>query len=154
EATTGTLRAVVAQGGMLVAGYHADTLLCGDIIRYHDLYADIWHLSVEEMFVRVTGLPVPAVQRALLDLEPLLVLMPVPRTAANVAWWLDFTCAWNSDEMALKYLFDLNPPGQGYLNFFGAPAFQLWSMQDVAQKVGRTAETHKQVYLNLVEEIV
>ncbi|WP_347506208.1 hypothetical protein [Pseudomonas anguilliseptica] len=151
---TEVLHQVVADGGMVVTGVHADTLLCGDLIRYNDLYAAIWDMSVEEMFVRCSGLAPGAVRGYLERLEPLLALMPLARTAANVAWWLDFTCAWDSDAMMAWRVFGLAPGGVGYRDFFAAPAFQLWSMQDVALKVGKTADTHKQLYTNLIAEIV
>lgn len=155
EASSASLRAVVDRGGMVVAGYHADTLLCGDIMRYYDLYSTIWDMSVEEMLIAIQGrIHKSSVQAYMTDLQPLIDLMPLPKTAANVAYWLDFTCAWNSDEMALKFIFDLEPPGVGYVNFFGANDFQLWSLQDVEAKVGKNKETHKQVYHQLLSEIV
>ena len=149
-----TLKAVPERGGMVVTGYHADTLLCGDIIRYWNLYETIWTMTVEEMLQQVSGLHPDAVVSLLQDLEPLLALMPVERTAANVAWWLDFTCAWDSDEMTAKFSFDLQPPGSGYINFYGADAFQLWSMQDVELKVGKTKATHKQIYKSMLTEVM
>ncbi|SUE95813.1 Uncharacterised protein [Ectopseudomonas mendocina] len=155
EATSASLRDVVDRGGMVVAGYHADTLLCGDIMRYYNLYSDIWSMSVEDMMVRVASdIHEASVQSFMSDLQPLIDLMPLPKTAANVAYWLDFTCAWDSDEMTLKFAFDLEPPGVGYVNFFGARDFQLWSLQDVEAKVGKNKETHKRVYYELLSEIV
>lgn len=152
--TPHTLRAVTERGGMVVTGYHADSLLCGDIIRYWNLYESIWTMTVEEMLGIVSELHPAAVTALLQDLEPLLELMPLERTAANVAWWLDFTCAWDSDEMATKFVFNLNPPGSGYINFYGADAFQLWAMQDVAVKVGNTKATHKQLYKAAITEVL
>ena len=148
------LRAVVGRGGMVVAGYHADTLLSGDIVRYNDLYERIFDISVEDMFVEITKFPLTVVQKYLADIKPLLDLCPLEQTAANVAWWLDYTCAWDSDEMALKYAVDIDPPGVGYFNFYGSDAFQLWAVQDATLKIGRTKETHKQVYLDLLSEVM
>lgn len=148
------LRARVDRGGMVVSGIHADTLLCGDIIRYNDLYQDIWDMSVRDMFIRITGLPESAIDQHLAAIEPVLAAMPVERTAANVAWWLDYVCAWETDKMCLKFMFDLKPHGEGYINFFGSDAFQLWSMQDVSVKVGHTKVTHKQLYKQIVINII
>ena len=148
------LRDVTVRGGMVVTGYHADTLLSGDIVRYNDLYESIWNMTEQELFERITRLPASVVRGLLVDLEPLLAMMPLPRTAATVAWWLDFTVAWASDDMTLKYSFDLAPPGQGYVNFFGAPSLQLWSMQDAGNKIGPTKVGHKHLYLGLISEIV
>lgn len=148
------LRDVTARGGMVVTGYHADTLLSGDIVRYNDLYESIWGMTEQELFERITGLPASVVMGLLADLEPLLAMMPLPRTAANVAWWLDFNCAWASDDMTLKYSFDLAPPGQGYVNFFGAPSLQLWSMQGADNKIGPDKASHKHLYLDLIAGIV
>lgn len=148
------LRAVTERGGMVVSGYHADTLLSGDLIRYWDLYETIWDMSVEELFLKVSGLPIQAVRKHVEDIQPLLDLCPLEKTAANIAWWLDFVCAWDDDEMALKFIMDLEAPGEGYVNFFAAEPFQLWAIQDANAKIGKTKETHKQVYYELLKEIL
>lgn len=149
-----TLRDVVDQGGMVTTGYHADTLLCGDIIRYHNLYSSIWNMTVEEMFIHMDQLHPEDVLTQLKMIEPLLQQMPLERTAANVAFWLDYTCAWHGDEMALMKLFDVDAPGVGYVNFFAHPTLQAWSLRDVAEKVGKTHETHKSIYKALLSEIM
>lgn len=148
------LRSVTERGGMVVSGYHADTLLSGDMVRYWDLYETIWDMSLEDLFLKVSGLPIQAVKKHMEDIQPLLDLCPLEQTAANVAWWLDYTCAWDDDEMALKYIMDLEAPGEGYINFFASEALQLWAVQDASLKIGRTKGTHKKVYMELLNEIM
>lgn len=144
----------VQGGGMLVTGWHADVLLAGDIIRYNDLYESIWHMSVEDVFLKVTGFSAGLVRRYLSDIEPLLAEMPLPRTTVNVIWWLDFTCAWMLGEIAIMKTFNIGRPGVAYVNFFGAESLQRWSIQDAAVKIGKTRETHKKVYRDLIAEII
>lgn len=152
--TKANLEAVVARGGMVVTGYHADTLLSGDMVRYNDLYERIWSMDLVELFMAVSKLPEAAVKHHLKVLQPLLDLCPLPQTAANVAWWLDYTCAWDSDEMMFKYHQDIAPPGVGYVNFYGAESLQRWAVQDAEQKLGKTKATHKQAYLAILADIL
>ena len=148
------LEAVVQRGGMVITGYHADGLLSGDIVRYSDLYEQVWSMDLVEMFMAVSKHPEALVKHHLKALQPLFDLCPLAPTPVNLAWWLDFTCAWDSDSMMFQYHQGIAPHGVGYINFFGSTAFQNWAVQDAAQKIGPTRATHKQVYLNLLAEIL
>lgn len=157
ESTEENVKALTARGGMMLTGYHGDTILCGDIIRYLDAYETIWDMTEVEVLTAygvTQGLHEDTCAQMLVDLEPLLALNPLERTAANSAWWVDFVSTWDQDETSPMIMFNTGPAGKGFINFYNTEGFQLWSIQPVENKVGKTALTHKRVYKDIIASIV
>lgn len=147
------MREIVDNGGMVVSGYHADSILVGEFVDNKRLEDVIFDITPVEMFCMHLDIETPTAEYYLRELEPLLALMPFERTAANIAWWLDFTCCWDRDEYDLMYRFNLKPAGIGYYNFFSSDDFQRWSMRDTREKAGRTRSTHKYQYRDIIKSV-
>lgn len=147
---------VVEEGGMVVTGHHADSILLGDFVDSAGIYEEIWDMSLVELFMKHASVNEKQAEAAILDLEPVLQAMPagMERTAPNVGWWLDFCTYWDQDEVVTMLRLGLKPPGVGYVTFFGTSEFQQWALQDVSKKAGRTAKTYKQIYLNLIWDLL
>uniref|UniRef100_A0AAU6W4I1 tRNA-specific 2-thiouridylase MnmA n=1 Tax=Pseudomonas phage Cygsa01 TaxID=3138529 RepID=A0AAU6W4I1_9VIRU len=147
---------VTDTGGMVITGHHADSILLGDFVDSTGIYEEIWEMTPVELFMKHAGVSRALAESALADMEPLLALMPagMERTAANVGWWIDFCTYWDHDEVEFMLRLGLKPPGVGYLTFFNTEGFQLWAQQDVRSKAGQTRDTHKQVYLELIWEML
>lgn len=154
EISPDRMREVASLGGMVVCGHHADSILLGELVDDTGAYESIWTMSPTEMISNHTGVSLEAAAGLLHDIEPLLAKMPFERTAANIAWWIDFTCFWDTDEMDFMIRFGLEPPGVGYVCFFGTPEFQRWAMRDVSEKAGNTEATYKHQYVSLISSIL
>lgn len=133
-----------------VTGYHADSILIGEY--YDALGENLWDMRVEEAVAAYSGITVKTALRTLSVLEPLLEHMPVDRTAANVAWWLDFATFWDRDEYDAHYRLGFGLPGVNYTSFFSTKEWQEWSQQDARVKCG--PGKYKQMYRDLLEELL
>lgn len=143
------MKEISANGGMVVSGYHADSIMIGEMADARELHDVIHDMTPVELLMAHTGLSEARCKTLLRQLEPLLSLMPVERTAANIAWWLDFTCCWSRDEYDLH--FRLGLPKGSYASFFMTDLFQRWSMQDTRKKGGLTEATKKYKYKDILE---
>lgn len=141
---------VLLHGGMSITGYHADGLLLGDF--YDQNGEDIMGLTIQGMVALRTGMSENLALFHLQQLKPLIDLMPLEKTALNIAWWLDFATFWDRDEYDLHYRLGIGKPGEAYTSFFSAVEFQEWAIRDVAQKIGMNGQAHKQLYLALIEK--
>lgn len=149
EATTASMRQVVDQGGMVVSGHHADSLLLGE---YAVLGNDLFHIEMQEAVMRHTGLTQAWAQKQIDACQELFDYLELEHTVPNLCWWLDFTSCWAQDEMSLHLSHGLEAPGVGYETFFGTDDFQRWAMQPVEDKIGRGNKAFKYRYLSLLEE--
>lgn len=148
------MKAITQAGGMVVTGHHADSIMLGELADAKKLHDDIWHMTPLEMIQVNAECEVTKARILLRQLEPVIGLMPFERTAANIAWWLDFTCCWDPDEMQPYLQQGLTPGDIGYEAFFKSSLFQRWAMQDVRNKTGRTETTKKEQYVELVERFL
>lgn len=153
QADPARLNEFVAAGWHVVTGVHADTLLSGDIVRYGHLYNDIHNIGIKDLISKMAKTEDDKkVDELYGHLKPLIDLMPLQQTAANFAWWLDYTCAWDMDSMATWQVFGVHP--NNYTDFFGAIDFQRWSIKDSYEKIGSTEATHKQIYHDLLASLL
>lgn len=151
------LKAVEERGGIVVTGVHADSILIGELLDdMHDpqIYTDVWDMTPQELIAKYTGQSTLWADVQMKKITPLTDLMPVPMTAPNLAWWLDFTCLWDRDEMEFAVKFGLKPPGKGYIAFFNTPDFEGWSQQDASQKAGVGIDRYKYQYKELIVDIL
>lgn len=151
EATTASMRQIVDQGGMVVSGHHADSLLLGE---YAVLGNDLFHIEMQEAVMRHTGMTQAWAQKQLDACLELFDYLELEHTVPNLCWWLDFTSCWAQDEMSLRLSHGLEPPGVGYETFFGTDDFQRWAMQPVEDKIGRGNKAFKYRYHALIEEVM
>lgn len=153
QADPDRLRAFVADGWHVVTGVHADTLLSGDIVRYGHLYSDIHIMGIKDLISKMARTENDKKVDALYaQLLPLINLMPIQKTAANFAWWLDYTCAWDIDSLATWQVFGVHP--DNYTDFFGALDFQRWAVKEASEKIGSNEATHKQIYHDLLASLL
>jgi hypothetical protein len=155
---------MAGRGIRLITGYHADSILVGEFYDNPKISESIWTISPEEA-IRLNACDLnPALarsdrktqenfaRRTLEQLEPLLALMPLERTAANIGWWLDFTSYWERDEYELYFRLGLDKPGAGYISFFNSTPIQQWALQDTRDKAGRNGTHHKHLYLTEISK--
>lgn len=151
------LKAVEERGGIVVTGVHADSILIGELLDdMHDpqIYTDVWDMTPQELIAKYTGQSTLWADVQLKKIAPLTDLMPVKMNAPNLAWWLDFSCLWDRDEMEFAIKFGLKPPGKGYIAFFNTPEFEGWSQQDASQKAGVGIDRYKYQYKELIMDII
>jgi hypothetical protein len=152
-----TMKAVTARGGMVVTGTHADSILIGKLLDDIDdpaIYTDIWDMTPHDLIVKFTGQSDLWVDVQLKKIKPLTDLMPVAMNAPNLAWWLDFSCLWDMDEMKFPIKLGLNAPGNGFISFFNTQEFEGWAQQDASQKAGIGIDLYKYQYKELIIDII
>ena len=153
QADPARLKEFVDAGWHVVTGVHADTLLSGDIVRYGQLYSDIHRMDIRDLISKMVRTEDDKkVEELYVQLKPLIDLMPLQHNAANFAWWLDYTCAWDIDSLATWCLFGVHP--NNYTDFFGSLDFQQWAIKDASEKIGSTEGTHKKIYHDLLTSLL
>jgi hypothetical protein len=157
ELSIDAMKAVTARGGMVVTGTHADSILIGEILDDMDdpaIYTDIWDMTPHDLMVKFTGQSDLWVEVQLKKIRPLTDLMPVAMNAPNLAWWLDFSCLWDRDEMNFPIKLGLGSPGKGFVSFFNTRDFEGWAQQDASQKAGIGIDLYKYQYKELIIDII
>jgi hypothetical protein len=151
------MKAVVERGGMVVTGMHADSILIGEMLddaEDPNIYTDVWTMTPVELIAKFTGQSLQWAEIRLKMLKPLTDLMPVEMNAPNLAWWLDFSCLWDRDEMEFPIKLGLKQPGVGFISFFNTPDFEGWSQRDAKLKAGVGIDGYKYQYKELITNIV
>lgn len=157
ELSIDAMKAVTARGGMVVTGMHADSILIGELLDdTHDpaIYTDVWDMTPVELIAKFTGQSELWSEVQLKKIQPLTDLMPVKMNAPNLAWWLDFSCLWDRDEMEFPIKLGLDAPGKGFISYFNTPDFEGWSQQDTSQKAGVGIDLYKYQYKELIADII
>lgn len=150
DATTAAMRQVAGNGGMVLTGNHADSLLLGE---YADVGEKLWDMELEEAVMAHTGVTQEWAKRQISACQPFFDYLELDHTVPNLCWWLDFAACWDQDEMSAGLMYHLDPPGVGYETFFGTAEFQRWAAQPVQDKVGRGDKAHKYRYHEIIESI-
>lgn len=152
-----SLQSVTERGGMVITGTHADSILVGEFLDDMgdpEIYTDIWDMTPQEMIAKYTGNTTHWADVQLNKLKPLTDKMPVSMTAANLAWWIDFSCLWDRDELEFMVHLHMQPPGKGYISFFNTPEFEGWSQKDASEKAGVGIDHYKYQYKELIADII
>ena len=136
--------------GFFVTGYHADSILIGELYDTPTVQDKIWSMSIGQVIAEKMNISVRLAEEMIERLEPLISLMPLERTTANIAWWIDFSSFWDFDEYSAGYLLGVGTPGRDYTSFFSHDAFQVWAIQDTRLK---TQGGYKALYRKIIEEI-
>lgn len=151
DATTAAMRQVTDEGGMVVTGHHADSLLLGE---YADIGPAIWGMELEEAVMAHSGVTQEWAQRQIAACQPFFDYLELEHTVQNLCWWMDFAACWEQDEMGPMLMDGLAPPGVGYETFYGTKEFQRWAMQPVEAKVGKGSKALKYRFHEIIEEIL
>lgn len=151
DATPEAMRQVVDEGGMVVTGHHADSLLLGE---YADIGEGIWDMTLVEAVVAKTGFTSAWAEKLIADAQPFFDYLELEHTVPNLCWWMDFAACWDADEMSFYAMYHLKPPGQGYVTFYGSDEFQRWAMQPVEDKVGRGDKAFKYRFHEIIEAVM
>lgn len=148
EILGGTIKPFVKGEGYPVTGYHADSMLIGEFYDHKSIGEDIWTIGLTEAFQRYTGWNKSLCEEAIETLKPLIDLMPLEKTAANVCWWIDFSTFWDRDEYDAGYRLGLGIPGRDYTSFFSSELFQSWAIKDAREKA---KHGYKGEYIQLID---
>lgn len=151
DATPASMRQIAEEGGMVVTGHHADSLLLGE---YADLGEAIWDMTLLEAVMAKTGMTEAWAQRQIDEVQVFFDYLELEHTTVNMCWWLDFAACWDQDEMSYYLMYHLAPPGEGYVTFYGSEDFQRWAMQPVEDKVGRGDKAFKYRFHEIVEKLL
>lgn len=157
EISIDRMKETTARGGMVVTGVHADSILIGEVLddaKDPAFYTDIWDMTPVEMVAKFTGQSNLWAEVQLNKIRPLTDLMPVAMNAPNLAWWLDFSCLWDRDEMEFMTKLGLDHTGKGFIAFFNTTEFEGWSQRDASQKAGVGIELYKYQYKELIMDII
>jgi rhodanese-related sulfurtransferase len=137
-----SIKSAVERGLHVVTGTHGDNLFTGDTSFELGLVDDVWHMTPNEVLSASSGLKG--------DLWKiyghLFADMPanIPRTAANVLWWISFAGHWSVDCYYLTADIGIGAPGVTHTHFFGSVGYQRWMMQDAAVRCGKSYATVKE----------
>lgn len=159
DGTTEGLRAWLQSGGQFITGTHGDNLVLSDAVglaggMQSTLATDVWGMEPAELMEVVTGRPGGEAMwrhyRWLFDQMP----EHIPRDAPNCLWWIGFCFYWHRDSMYMTVYSDYGRPAETHHHFFSSVPFQRWMMQPVADRAGRTVETHKRRVIDAANSLL